>query len=197
MALAAVVHGEEPARPRTHLAEPDLYQPGELKWKDGPPSLPAGAQIAVLEGDPTKPGPFVFRVKVPDGYRIPPHPHPKPKRVPVISGTFHLGMGETFDEKKAEAMPAGTYGTWPAGMKHFVWVKGETVVQFHGEGPWKIEYLDPKDDPSEKCPRRRPAPPPPLPGRPRGPRRARAGPGRGGPARAGRAACRGRRTSRA
>lgn len=119
----------------------------ELKWQDGPPSLPAGAKIAVLEGDPSKSGPFVFRVKVPDGYRIPPHTHPKPERVTIISGTFQLGMGDTFEEKKLEVLPAGTYGMWPAGMKHFVRVKGETVVQFHGDGPWTINYVNPADDP--------------------------------------------------
>jgi hypothetical protein len=127
-----------------------LHRPDGLKWQDGPPSLPPGAKFAVLEGDPAKPGPFVFRVKVPDGYRIPPHTHPKPERVTIISGTFHLGMGEKFDPKKCEALPTGTYGMWPAGMKHFVWTKGETVVQFHGDGPWKIEYLDPADDPRNR-----------------------------------------------
>jgi quercetin dioxygenase-like cupin family protein len=127
--------------------EASLHRPDGLKWKDGPPSLPPGAKIAVLEGDPTKPGPFVFRVRVPDGYRIPPHTHPKPERVTVIAGTFHLGMGEKFDATKGEAMVAGSYGTWPAGMKHYVWVKGETVVQFHGEGPWTITYVNPADDP--------------------------------------------------
>ena len=127
-----------------------LHPPGGIEWKDGPASLPPGAKIAVLEGDPSKPGPFVFRVKVPDGYRIPPHTHPKPERVTVISGSFHLGMGDQFDAKKATALPAGTYGTWPPGMKHFVWVEGETVVQFHGDGPWKIEYVNPADDPRSK-----------------------------------------------
>ncbi|MBA4066569.1 MAG: cupin [Isosphaera sp.] len=97
--------------------------------------------MAVLEGDPNKPGPFVFRVKVPDGYKIPPHTHPKPERVTVISGTFNLGMGEKFDATTTEALPTGTYGTWPAGKKHYVWVKDETVVQFHGDGPWEIVYL--------------------------------------------------------
>jgi quercetin dioxygenase-like cupin family protein len=130
--------------------KPALYKADVLKWKDGPPSLPKGAKMAVLEGDPSKQGPFVFRVKVPDGYQIPPHTHPKPERVTVISGTFNLGMGDRFDKDKAEAMPAGTYGTWPAGMKHFVWTKGETVVQFHGEGPWTINYLNPDDDPRKK-----------------------------------------------
>ena len=124
-----------------------LHRPDDLKWQDGPASLPPGAKIAVLEGDPTKPGPFVFRVKVPDGYKIPPHTHPKPERVTVIAGTFNIGMGDTFDDTKGQEMPVGTYGTWPAGMKHFVWVKGETVIQFHGDGPWTITYVNAADDP--------------------------------------------------
>lgn len=68
----------------------------------------------------------------------------------MISGIFNLGMGETFDANKGEALSAGTYGTWPPGMKHYVWVKGETVVQFHGDGPWVIEYVNPADDPRKK-----------------------------------------------
>ena len=135
------------ARCEEHAQKISLHPPDQLKWQDGPPSLPRGVKIAVLEGDPNKEGPFVFRVKAPDGYRIPPHTHPKMERVTVISGTFHIGMGDKFDEQAAEAMPAGTYGYWPPGMKHFVWVKGETVVQFHGLGPWSIQYVNPADDP--------------------------------------------------
>jgi len=130
-----------------HAAGISLHPPAELKWQDGPPSLPKGAKIAVLEGDPSKEGPFVFRVKVPDGYRIPPHTHPKTERVTVISGTFQIGMGEKFDEKALRPMSAGTYGSWEAGMKHFVAIKGETIVQFHGLGPWSIQYVNPADDP--------------------------------------------------
>lgn len=135
------IHGDE------HEEGIALFPVKEIKWQDGPTSLPKGAQIAVLEGNPTKEGPFVFRVKVPDGYRIPPHTHPKTERVTVISGTFNIGMGEKFDEKAVKPMPAGTYGFWEAGMKHFVLTKGETVVQFHGMGPWSIQYVNPKDDP--------------------------------------------------
>jgi rhodanese-related sulfurtransferase len=131
-----------------------LYPTDKIVWKSGPPSLPPGASIAVLEGDPTKEGPFVFRVKAPDGYRIPPHTHPKTERVTVIAGTFNIGMGDTFDASKTQAMPTGTYGNWPAGMKHFVWVKGETIVQFHGDGPWTINYLNPADDPRNANSRR-------------------------------------------
>jgi quercetin dioxygenase-like cupin family protein len=138
--------GDEPRRG----PGPALHWPDTLVWTDGPPSLPPGAKIAVLEGDPAKKGPFVFRVKVPDGYRVPPHTHPRPERVTVIAGSFHLGMGEKFDPKHAQTLPAGTYGTWPAGMAHFVWAEGETVVQFHGDGPWAIDYVNPADDPRHK-----------------------------------------------
>jgi quercetin dioxygenase-like cupin family protein len=135
------IHGDE------HGEGIELFPVTEIKWQDGPASLPKGAQIAVLEGNPSKEGPFVFRVKVPDGYRIPPHTHPKTERVTVISGTFNIGMGGKFDEKATKPMQAGTYGFWEPGMKHFVSIKGETVVQFHGIGPWSIQYVNPDDDP--------------------------------------------------
>ncbi len=125
----------------------ELFPPEKMVWKDGPSSLPKGAQIAVLEGDPSKEGPFVFRVKVPDGYRVPPHTHPKTERVTIISGTFYLGMGDKPDERNTTSLPAGAYGFWEAGMTHFVWAKGETVIQFHGMGPWSIHYVNPQDDP--------------------------------------------------
>jgi quercetin dioxygenase-like cupin family protein len=124
-----------------------LSVPAEIQWKDGPASLPAGAKISVLEGDPSKDGFFCMRLKLPDGYRIPPHTHPKTERLTVISGTFNFGMGERFDQNATRPMPAGSFGFWPAGMKHFVWAKGETVVQLHGVGPWQIVYLNPVDDP--------------------------------------------------
>lgn len=124
-----------------------VRSPTNLQWVDAPASLPRGAKIAVLEGDPSKEGPFVFRALLPDGYRIPPHTHPKMERITVISGTFNVGMGDRFDASKTEAMPPGAYGYWPTGMKHFVWAKGETVIQFHGDGPWSLQYINPNDDP--------------------------------------------------
>jgi quercetin dioxygenase-like cupin family protein len=121
--------------------------PADMKWVDGPASLPKGAKTVVLEGDPTKAGEFVIRVKLPDGMKILPHTHPKDERVTVLAGTLYLGMGDTFDEKKAKAMPAGSYGRTGAGMKHFGFVKGETVLQLHGTGPWAVVYVNPADDP--------------------------------------------------
>jgi hypothetical protein len=128
----------------------ELFPATRIKWQPGPASLPKGAMMSVLEGDPAKEAPFVFRLKLPDGYRVAPHTHPKTERVTVISGCFNIGMGDKFDAKATQEMPAGTYGYWQAGMKHFVWAKGETVLQFHGMGPWSIQYLNPDDDPRNK-----------------------------------------------
>src|SRR5438093_1299182 len=82
-----------------------IHKPDTLKWQPGPPSLPPGAKVALLEGDPSKPGPFVFRVKFADGTRVMPHTHPRPERVTVISGTLYIGMGEKFDAAKCREMP--------------------------------------------------------------------------------------------
>ena len=124
-----------------------IAPPDSLKWSAGPPSLPAGAQIAIVSGDPGKEGLYVLRLKLPAGYKVPPHMHPNDENVTVISGTFNVGMGDKFDQTMTKAMPAGAYGFWPAGMKHFVWAKGETVIQFHGTGPWSLQYVHPEDDP--------------------------------------------------
>ncbi|CAN5529941.1 hypothetical protein BH20ACI3_BH20ACI3_42780 [soil metagenome] len=152
---APLALGQEMTRPaadekkgtEARAGKMSFYSPGEVKWKDGPGFLPAGAKFAVLEGDSTKEGPFVMRIRFPDGFRIPPHWHPKVERVTVISGTLNLGMGEKFDQSATREMPAGTYGFWPAGMRHFAWVRGQTVVQLHGTGPWIFTYVNPADDP--------------------------------------------------
>ena len=63
---------------------------------------------------------------------------------------INIGMGEKFEAKATKAMPAGAFGTWEAEMKHFAWVKGETIIQLHGTGPWTIKYVDPADDPRNR-----------------------------------------------
>ena len=131
----------------TQSADMRLYPPTTIQWKEGPAALPPGAKMAALEGDPTKEGPFVVRFQFPDGYHIAPHTHPKTERVTVISGTVYLATGEALDRNSAKKLPAGTFGFWPAGMKHTAWFEGETVIQLHGVGPWQINYVNPADDP--------------------------------------------------
>lgn len=146
MSAALAAHAQDMTHSGTD-GKPSISYGSEIAWKAGPASLPAGAKFAVLEGDPAKEGPFVMRLMLPDGFRIPPHWHPKVERVTVISGTFNLGMGEKFDKSATRKMPAGTFGFWPAGMRHFAWAKGATVLQLHGIGPWSINYVNAADDP--------------------------------------------------
>src|SRR5688500_15219989 len=121
LTLCATATAQVQSTATEHSHNATFHHPDKIEFKSGPPSLPHGAKIAVLEGDPTKEGTFTIRVWLPDGYKIPPHTHPQTERVTVISGTFNLGMGEKFDQAATEAMPSGTFGHWPTGMKHFAW----------------------------------------------------------------------------
>jgi hypothetical protein len=120
----------------------------DIKWGDAPPIFPPGAKIAVLQGDPSKGGVYTLRLKVGDGYKVAPHWHPTAENLTVISGTFNLGMGDKLDESKTTAMTAGAFATMPARMHHYAWCKGDTEVQVHGVGPFKLIYVNPADDPT-------------------------------------------------
>ncbi len=131
---------------KTHV----MVTPATTKWAAGPASLPPGAQASTLEGDPSKPGPFTLRIKMPDGYRIPPHWHPADEHVTVVQGTFVMGIGEKFQQTGGHELPAGAFALIPSGTRHFASAKGETVVQLHGTGPWGINYVNAADDPRKK-----------------------------------------------
>jgi quercetin dioxygenase-like cupin family protein len=135
-----------PTKPKP-AANPAMLTPRDIKWSEGGEGLPAGVKVATLEGDPKTKGPFTRRIEAPNGYKIAPHTHPTTEHITVISGTFYLGMGDKFDEKAGQKLPAGSFVVVPAHAKHFSWVKGKTVLQIHGNGPWEINYLNPADDP--------------------------------------------------
>ena len=135
------------ASPAPHNA----FTPDTVPYGPVPAFIPAGAQLAVVEGDPmASSGDYTIRLKMPDGYKIPPHWHPKRENVTVISGTLKFGMGNKFDESKMSPFPAGSFAYLDPDMHHYVMAKGETVVQVHGMSPVQFNYIDPKDDPSKK-----------------------------------------------
>ncbi len=155
-AAAFVIAAEQKGNPKTaskeaakatETVEHKIFAPGDLTWGDAPPGLPAGAKMAVLAGDPGKKGPFTVRLRAPDGYKVAAHMHPTAENLTVISGTFHLGTGDKFDESAGHEMTAGSFAIMPRGMKHFAWTTGETVLQIHGSGPFQIVYVNPVDDP--------------------------------------------------
>lgn len=150
-ASGRLARGQDERREAGHDGEHRMHRPDQLQWKDGPPSLPPGAKFAVLEGDPGQSGFFAMRVRLPDGYRIPPHTHPVVERVTVISGTFHLGMGPQANWDAMQSLPAGSYVSMPPGMQHYARASGETVVQLATNGPWGINYINPADDPRRKA----------------------------------------------
>lgn len=138
-----------PAAKAAPAAKPDhaVFAPGDMKWGDAPPSLPPGAKLAVLEGDPGQPHAFTIRIHVPDGYKVAPHWHPTTEHVTVISGTFHIAMGDKFDDSKGTNLPAGSFGYMGAKMHHYAWFTGESEIQIHGIGPFALNYVNPADDP--------------------------------------------------
>jgi hypothetical protein len=118
----------------------------DLKWGDVPPVLPKGAQVAVLQGDPFKKGPYTIRLKLPAGYKIPPHWHTRDEQLTILSGTFVLHMGDTMDAP-ADTLTSGGYHFLPGKAHHAAEATDETIVQVQGPGPFDIHYLNPADNP--------------------------------------------------
>jgi ketosteroid isomerase-like protein len=122
----------------------------KVTWVDPPPSVPPGARLAVISGDPSQPAPFTIRIQMPAGYKIAPHWHPTDEHVTVLSGTFAAAMGKAWDDKAIADLPAGSYAVMPATMPHYAMAKTPTVLQVHGMGPFVLNYVNPADDPSQK-----------------------------------------------
>ena len=145
-ALLTAAIWSAPAGAQSH----PMLTPADVKWGPAPPTLPPGAQAAVLDGDPSKPGLFSLRLKFPDGYTIAPHWHPTDENVVVMQGTLGLGMGNSLDPNTAKFLPAGSFTRLPSEMRHYAIAKGETILQIYGQGPFVVNYVNPKDDPSKK-----------------------------------------------
>jgi len=126
-----------------------MLPPG-VQWAASPASLPPGARAAVIEGDPTKEGLFTMRLWLPNDYRIPPHTHPAYEHITVISGVFHVGMGNTFTMAGADELRQGAFKVIAPGMAHFAHAAGETVLQLHAMGPWSLKYVNAADDPRNR-----------------------------------------------
>jgi hypothetical protein len=123
--------------------------PDRLTWHAAPSSLPKGAQMAVLAGDPAKKGPFVLRLKLPANYVIPPHQHPTAERLTILYGVLNTGMGDKLDKRKTKPLERGASLPLPARTTHYAWTSSETVIQVSGTGPFVMTYADPANDPGK------------------------------------------------
>jgi quercetin dioxygenase-like cupin family protein len=122
-----------------------------LDWQPAPAIFPAGAQMAVVQGDPSVAGAiFTVRLRLPNGYILPAHFHPTDEHVTVMSGTFLVGLGDVFSEKALlPPLGKGDFITAPANASHFAMARGLTVVQVHAMGPFQLTYVNPADDPTK------------------------------------------------
>jgi len=137
--LAAAVYGQEK---KDSPAAPKIMHFGDLKWTP----IIKGCDIAVVEGNPDAEGqPFVIRFRCADGAKVPAHWHPTDENLTVLKGAFLVGMGDSFDESKLQTMNVGNFILMPKEMHHFASNKGETVVQIHGTGPFKVNWLNPSE----------------------------------------------------
>jgi quercetin dioxygenase-like cupin family protein len=145
---AAPAHAQ-PAGNDDHGHDHHQQNGDEIKFGPAPAVFPAGAEMAVLQGDPSVAGAvFTVRLRLPNGYILPPHRHPTDEMVTVISGKFLVGIGDTFDEEALlPPLRSGGFVTAPANVSHFATVKGRTVVQVHAIGPFQLTYVNPADDP--------------------------------------------------
>ena len=156
LAAVAAVAAQTPAKSAKKPGPPPntpahvMFNAADIKWGPAPPAFQPGAQFAVLEGDPSKAGPFVVRLKMPDGYKVMPHWHPTDEHVTVVSGTLNAGMGDKWDDASMKTFTAGAFATMPRKTAHYVTAKGETIVQVHATGPFELVYVNPKDDPRKK-----------------------------------------------
>lgn len=121
----------------------------KVQWTQAPPILPAGAEIAILEGNPAEKGPITMRLKLPANYEIPAHWHSMAERLTVLSGSFHAGMGDKLDRKATQPMAPGSFVMLPAKMHHFAYTSAPTVVQISLDGPFDLFYVNPADNPQK------------------------------------------------
>lgn len=121
-----------------------------VQWRSFP-AFPEAVRLAILVGDPQKPGPFVVRVRVPADARIMPHVHPEDRIYTIISGVFYIGIGDKFEPEKLKAYPPGSVIVLPGNTPHFHWAKsGEYISQVSAVGPLGLNYINPTDDPRKK-----------------------------------------------
>lgn len=111
----------------------EFVAPDQIKWVR---NEAAGNETAVLFGDPSKEGPYVVRLRWLPGHMSRPHFHQNDRFFVVISGTWWLGTGDTFNPDSTVPVGPGTYVIHKAKQVHYDGAKGEpTVIQVWGMGP--------------------------------------------------------------
>jgi hypothetical protein len=129
------------------LSQLKTILPEDIDWKVFA-AFPSSVRLAVIAGQPSEPGPYIIRVKVPGGAKLMPHRHSEDRIYTIISGVFYVGQGDEFDEDRLVAYPPSAVIVLPGNTSHFHWAKsGEYIAQVSAIGPLGFEYVNSKDDP--------------------------------------------------
>lgn len=140
------------AQPPGEESDHTVLSPGDLKWMPAPPVIPKGVQIAVLSGNPFAEGYSTVRLKIPPNTTFAPHWHPTAESFTVLTGSLHVGMGDTVDRAGARELPAMGYASIPATHHHYAFTGDEgAVIDLSFYGPFQIYYVNPADDPSKNA----------------------------------------------
>jgi hypothetical protein len=143
-----VAHGENEGMTILMNGNFVTADPEKIQWTKNK-SAPYGMQIVMLYGDPTKPGPYIFRAKMASGYKLPPHKHPDDRTVTILKGIYWSGVGERYNPMEMKELSAGAFYVTKANVYHYAWARTEVIIQESGIGPVEnpIEYMNPDDDP--------------------------------------------------
>jgi quercetin dioxygenase-like cupin family protein len=118
----------------------EVVPPAQIKWVK---NAAGTSEQAVLFGDPSKPGPYVIRIKWLPGNMSRPHTHTTDRFFVVISGTWWVGSGTKFDPDSTVPTKPGSYVIHHAGQPHYDGAKGEeAVIQVFGTGPMTTESVE-------------------------------------------------------
>lgn len=141
-----------PINGNTTIATPQILKPSDLKWSTPIESFPQNVEMAVLQGDPAKTGPFIVRVKLPKNFQMPPHFVRADQYITILSGAINMGMGEKFDKSTASNLPKETFVVLPASLNHYFWSDEGGIAQISGVGPIQINYVNSNDNPTKTNP---------------------------------------------
>ena len=152
LAASGFAQTKPPSKKATAAPMATVVPSGSEKWGDIPPGVMVGTpsvemggkiQLAVVQGNPMLAGaPYTVRLSCTDGTKIAPHWHPTAENVTVVKGTFALGMGSKWDPTALKDLPAGSFASAPARMRHFAMCKGDGIVQVHGIGPLVVNFVE-------------------------------------------------------
>jgi hypothetical protein len=131
-------------------SEPGLtvIVPGEMRWEQAR-AMPEGMRIMLLSGAPSQPGAYIYRIRMPSGYKVPPVKYPDDRITTILEGVLSMGVGMRFDPTEMKEVGPGAFFVTRAGTPHYQWARTEVMLQVMGYGPIEdpVTYLDPSDDP--------------------------------------------------